>query len=241
MKRALFLAMLLLAAPAYAQPEDAGTHFRRAVELFKEADFRAALIEFKRANELSPNFRVLYNIAQCQLELQDYAGALGSYARYLESNEVPRDRRAAVEATVKKLQTRVATVEIRTNVAGAEVHVDEEAVGSTPLAAPVLVSAGRRRILIEKAGRAPMSKIVDLAGGDRTTVVLHLPEPAPAAPPAAPAPNENKEQPKAPRRPTHPASGDSSTWRRAWPPFAARSPPPGAPRARPRSSSAPGP
>jgi tetratricopeptide (TPR) repeat protein len=181
MKRSFFFAVLLAAAPALAQPEDAGTHFRRGVELFKEADFRAALIEFKRANELSPNFRVLYNIGQCQLELQDYAGALRSYTRYLESREVPPDRRAAVEATVKKLQTRVAQVEIRTNVTGAEVHVDEDTVGSTPLPAPVLVSAGRRKILIEKAGRPPASKIIDIAGGDRTTVVIEMPEaPAPS-------------------------------------------------------------
>src|SRR5688572_28689276 len=83
------LAVLTPLPRAWAQPpasaqEEAGSRFRRGVDLFKEADFRAALIEFKRAHELAPNYKVLYNIGQCHLELQDYAGALRAYQGYLD-------------------------------------------------------------------------------------------------------------------------------------------------------------
>lgn len=162
------------AAPSVA--DEAGARFRRGVELFKEADFRAALIEFRRAYQLAPNYRVLYNLGQAHLELQDYAGALRAFERYLNEGgaQVPSARRAAVEAEIQKLQSRVARVEITTNVAGAELRVDDDVVGTSPLAQPVLVSAGRRKISAEKSGAPVATRTVDVAGGDRTTVALRI-------------------------------------------------------------------
>ena len=39
-------------------------HFQRGVELYGERNYDGALAEFSRAHELSPNYRVLYNLAQ---------------------------------------------------------------------------------------------------------------------------------------------------------------------------------
>ena len=56
-------ATVTLARPAHAEPptakaqEEGRTHFTRGVALFKDADFRAALIEFKKAYEIAPRFR----------------------------------------------------------------------------------------------------------------------------------------------------------------------------------------
>src|SRR5258706_11621719 len=127
--------------PTQASADEAGVHFRRGIDLFKEADFRGALIEFRRANQIAPNFRVQYNLAQCYLEMQDYAGALRAFQAYLSEGkaQVPRDRRAQVEGEIKKLQSRVAPVEITSNVARAQGRVDDDVVGTTPLDKPVLV------------------------------------------------------------------------------------------------------
>jgi len=186
--------------------DEAAPHFRRGLELFKEADFRGALIELRRANQIAPSFRLLYNIGQCYLELQDYAGALRSFQAYLSEGgaRVPRDRRATVDADIQKLQGRVATIELSTNVSGAEVRVDDDVVGTTPLGQPLLVGAGRRRITIEKAGMPAAAKLIDVAGGDHLSLSLPLnaqasasaasaapppvvSAPAPAPPPPAPA------------------------------------------------------
>ena len=179
------------AAPSVA--DEAGARFRRGVELFKEADFRAALIEFRRAYQLAPNYRVLYNLGQAHLELQDYAGALRAFERYLNEGgaQVPAARRAAVEAEIQKLQSRVARVEITANVAGAEIRVDDDVVGTSPLAQPVLVSAGRRKISAEKSGAPAATRTVDVAGGDRTTVALRIEGGAPVAD-AVPAPASSR-------------------------------------------------
>jgi hypothetical protein len=68
--------------PAVVSPEQvssARVHFLRGVESYKEGAFDIAVVEFTRAYEIAPNFRVLYNIAQSQAERHDYAAALSQY------------------------------------------------------------------------------------------------------------------------------------------------------------------
>jgi hypothetical protein len=47
-------------------------------------------------------------------------------------------------------------------------------VGKTPLSSPVLVSAGRRKIAVSKAGSGQQSRTVDVAGGDDANVDLEI-------------------------------------------------------------------
>lgn len=180
-------------APPAAAPDDEGrARFQRGVQLFREGDFRSALVEFRRSYELSKNFKVLYNIGQTEFELQDYAGALRSFQRYLEAGgaEIDAARRAQVEDDIKRLGARVARIDVKSNVQGAEVLVDDVVVGKTPLAEGVLVSIGRRKVTLQKGGVVSAARFVDLAGGDRSAVTVELAEPGAAAPiaPVAPPP-----------------------------------------------------
>lgn len=189
-------------SPAWAQgnQKEAANRFNKGFELFKEGDFQAALIEFKRAYDLAPNFRVLYNIGQVQFQLQDYAGALGSLERYLEEGgkQVPAARRKEVEKDIEKLRARVARVEITTNVPGAEITVDDVEVGVSPLSEPVLVSAGRRAIAASKEGRIPARKVIDVAGNDSMSVRLELAEVAGGSPPVVYVDGEDPPPPETP-------------------------------------------
>lgn len=202
--RAAAVALLFVAAqarPARAQtppaaPEGSPTatdegkaHFSRGVALFHEGDFRSALVEFRRAYELSHNHRVLYNIGQTELQVQDYASAQRSLQRYLAEGgaEIDAARRAVVEDDLKKLVSRVARIELRSNAADAEVLVDDVLIGKTPLKEPVLVSMGRRKVVVQKSGLPPVVRYVDLAGGDLVAVSLDLAEPGVAPPPRAAA------------------------------------------------------
>ncbi|MFO0759135.1 MAG: PEGA domain-containing protein [Byssovorax sp.] len=179
--------------------DESRDHFKRGVQLFRENDFRSALVEFRRAHELSGSYKILYNIGQTEYELQDYAGALRSFQRYLDKGgaEIEQARRAEVEGELAKLKARVATLEIKSNAAGAEVLVDDVPMGKTPLAEPLLVSMGRRKVILQKGGVASAPRFVDLAGGDKLAVSVELaeagvPRPAPlpvAPPPAEPAPS----------------------------------------------------
>lgn len=168
---------LALRSSAHAQPNsaaaaEAGKHFQRGVTLYNEADFRAALVEFRRAYETAPNAAVLYNIGQTYYQLQNYAAALVALGRYLTEAGPGAPHRREVEQTIDTLQSRVGKVAISTSAPGADVTVDDELVGKTPLDEPVLVSVGRRKITALRDGRVTETRFVDVAAGDTVTVAL---------------------------------------------------------------------
>lgn len=164
------------ASDAAALTEDARARFKRGIELYHERDFRSALIEFNRAYAEAPNYRVLYNVGQTCLELQDYACAMKSYSRYLDEGgeAVSGARRDEVVANIAKLKARVSNVTIEANVPGAEIFVDDVPVGRQPLAGPVMVSAGRRKFSASHGKSFPATRVVDLAGGDAPVIRLEL-------------------------------------------------------------------
>ncbi len=153
---------------------EASDHFKRGVEFSKDGDFEAALVEFKRAYELQPNFRVLYNLGQTSRELRDYAGALRSFEQYLKEGGFDAPKRDKVEAWVEELKGKVAAVAIKVNVPGAEVAIDDVSVGASPIKDPVVVNAGKRKVSATLSGYTPLQKYVDLAGTDSKTVLLEL-------------------------------------------------------------------
>lgn len=183
-------APVLAQQPTKAQQQEAATRFKKGLELFKEGDYHAALIEFRRANELAPNFNVLYNIGQVYFQLQDYPNALTSLQRYLEEggNGIPASRRADVEKDINKLKARVATLEITSAVPDADVTIDDVAVGKTPLSKPIMVSAGRHKVTISKSGFTPATKIVEIASAEKQPVALDPVEQKSAPPVVAPPP-----------------------------------------------------
>ncbi len=162
--------------------------FNRGVGLFRDGDFRAALIEFNRAYETLPNYRVLYNIGQTCLELSDYACALRGLEQYLfdGGSEVPEDRRLATADDIKRLKTLVGYVQVTVDPPGAEVLVDNVSVGHAPISQPILVGAGRRTISALSPPLEPVVRAVDVAGGDRLDVKIVM-NAAKAAPEASPA------------------------------------------------------
>jgi hypothetical protein len=154
---------------------EAGKHFQRAVALYGEADYRAALVEFKRAYAISPNAAVLYNVGEAEFQLQDYAAALGTFEKYLAEASPSESHRAEVEGNVEVLRARVGHVTVTTSPAGADVTIDDQPVGRTPIERPVLVSVGHRKVMASMPGRSPVVRYVDVATDDNLPVALQLP------------------------------------------------------------------
>jgi hypothetical protein len=175
-------------APRAALADEGGTreaakHFQRGVMLYGEADYRAALVEFKRAYAIAPNVAVLYNVAEAEYQLYDYANALVTFERYLAETSASDGRRAEVEGNIEVLRSRVGHLSIATVPAGADVTLDDQALAKTSLDKPVLVSIGRRKLVASMAGRPPVTRYVDVAADDNMSVTLQLP-PLADAPPA---------------------------------------------------------
>jgi hypothetical protein len=149
--------------------DQARVHFQRGTEFYKEGNYDAALAEFSKAQQIAPNYRLLYNIGQVQAERHDYVAAVRTLTDYLAQGgaEVPEDR-----------------LTVTSNVAGAEVSVDGVPMGLLPLSAPLLISAGSRRVSVAKRGYSPAERTIIVTGEDAPKVELLL-QPASAAPAAS--------------------------------------------------------
>ena len=208
-----FVTLLCARAAGQDSPaagREAGRHFQRGVTLYAEADYRAALVEFRRAYAISPHTAVLYNVGEAQYQLQDYAAALTTFERYLAESTPSDTRHSEVETTVEVLRSRVGHVSIVTLPAGADVTIDDQAIGRTPLERPVLVSIGHRKLVASMPGRQPVTRYVDVATDDNVAVTMPLPDAAVAvAAPSAPT----KAVPPVPVVDPSPPSHSGAIWR----------------------------
>lgn len=173
------LAQPATSTPSAAARSEASARFRRGVELFQEEAYRAALVEFQRAYEIAPDYRLLYNIAQTKLQVQDYVGAAQDYDLYLRQGgaAIPLERRTQVEGELAALRERVARISIEVNREGAEVFLDDLRIGTAPIAGTILANVGRHRVSARAADGANDARVIDLAAGDVLEVSLTLPEP----------------------------------------------------------------
>jgi hypothetical protein len=188
--------------PTAEQKKEASQRFEKGVSFYRDGEYQAALLEFKRAYELFPNFRVLYNLGQTSRELKDHASALVAFERYLaEGENIDAARKRDVEQWVAELRTKVARLSVSTNVEGAEITVDDLLVGKTPLAEPILLNAGRRKVSATLSGHVPVQRYIDVAGADSAELDLELvslvaptagPVRSETSPPPAPTKTESR-------------------------------------------------
>jgi hypothetical protein len=201
MKRRWLIALLALscsvlsAAPIGAQPEEeppaasgppppltesltgaAKDEYEAARLLYQDGDYAGAKLKFERAHELSKDARLLWNMAAAEKNLRHYASVLRLLDRYLaEGGELltPTDR-ADAQSVIDTVKSFVAKLTIEVNEAGAEVSIDDQVVGTSPLAEPVLVDMGTRRIRVEKAGFKSHVENKKLPGGGEVRVQVKL-------------------------------------------------------------------
>ena len=172
-----------------AMESEARTHFDRGVTFYNEADYPAALVEFKRAYSLAPTWQVLFNIGQSYFQVRNYAKALVTLSRFVDEggDRIPEARRTIVESERVDLANRVGHANITSNRPGTVVTIDDEEVGVTPLREPALVSVGLRKLRATASGLPPIEQEVSVAAGDTVDVHVNFPEPQ-ASPPPAPVP-----------------------------------------------------
>lgn len=171
------------------QVEAARAHFFRGVKYYEAGDFRWSLLEFRRAFELSQNYRILYNLARVSHELNQYADAIVAYEKYLRlgGNEIEAGRRAEVERDLDMLRARTARLQLTVNVDGAEIVVDNRAIGKSPLHEPIAIDAGEHHLSVRLGGYELQEKRIVAAAGDalKEEIVLRkATEAAPAGPPS---------------------------------------------------------
>jgi hypothetical protein len=175
-----------------ADPErEAQERYANAVKLYEEGAYDAALVELNRAAELKPSYKLYFNIAQVRFAMHDYAAAMDAYRQYLEkgADRVPAARREQVQKELNKLAQRVAKLSVEVDVPGAEVLVDDVVVGTSPLAGPIVVNSGIRRVSVRHPEYVPQSRKVTLAGNVQDRISFSLLSPGATPGESEPAAN----------------------------------------------------
>jgi hypothetical protein len=150
--------------------------FEAAKLLANDGDFAGALIKFQSAYDASKDPRLLWNVAYCQKNLRRYSKVTATLKRYIEEGQAllsPGDKKEAEDliAMIEPFTTRAT---IRVNEAGAEIFVDDELVGTSPLAAPVVLDIGERHLRVMKSGFTSFEKAVVVAGGPELKIDVAL-------------------------------------------------------------------
>jgi hypothetical protein len=140
--------------------------YEAAKLVYSEGDYVTAAIKFRRAYDVSHDPRLLWNIAACEKGARHYTKALALVERYeLEGAGLltEADRREA-QGFAAALRATTDTLTITANVSGAVVLLDGVSIGKTPIAAPVRVDLGDRRLQVSKVGYQPFEQVVSFTG-----------------------------------------------------------------------------
>jgi tetratricopeptide (TPR) repeat protein len=164
------------AAPTPEVLKESADHYQRGLSLYGEGEFVLALVEFERAYQLTPNYRVLYNIGQVRIQLGRYAKGREALEEYLKQggDSINAERTTAVKKDLEMLAERTAVLSVVVSEPGADVAVDGRVVGVSPLAAPLVIDAGEHTLDVRKGGFYDKSSQVTLAGRDQIEVKLDL-------------------------------------------------------------------
>ena len=134
--------------------------------LASDGDFAGALIKFKAAFDASKDARVLWNVAFCEKNLRHYSKVITTLQRYQSEGGAlltAKDRKDAQDliTTIEPFTTKMT---IAVNEDGAQIFVDDELVGTSPLSAPLVLDIGERRLRVTKDGFAPFEKSTPVGG-----------------------------------------------------------------------------
>ncbi|MCC6876628.1 MAG: PEGA domain-containing protein, partial [Sandaracinaceae bacterium] len=174
--RALLLGLVLLGSIAHAQDarRRAAEHFDRGLAFYQEGRYDAALAEFSRAHQLAPASPTLYNLARVHAALGHAVEAAAAYEEYLRDTDLDARRRREAERALEEQRARIGALRLQTDVDGATVNVDGTDVGTTPLQAPLPLSAGTHALELRASGYETVRLSISVAGREELVMELTM-------------------------------------------------------------------
>jgi hypothetical protein len=144
--------------------------------LASDGDFAGALIKFQSAYDKSKDPRLLWNVAFCEKNMRHYSRVIAILNRYLAEGGAyltERDRKEAKDL-VLTLQPFTTNATFQVSEDGAQIFVDDVAVGVSPLAAPAVLDIGERHVRVTKDGFKPFERTLPVGGSAQVNVEVKL-------------------------------------------------------------------
>jgi PEGA domain-containing protein len=153
----------------------ASAAFDRGAQLYRQAEYEAALGEFEHAYQLAPLFPTLYYIGAANVQLGRWAPARRAFELYLElgNGQLPPERIEEVRLDLEELKKNTATLTLTLNVGGADVHLDGSPLQPTKITG-LVVEPGQHVVRVTKQGFLPLEQVLEANQGEDVHVVLPL-------------------------------------------------------------------
>jgi hypothetical protein len=166
------LAALTIASAAIG--EDAESLIAEGIALRERGKDEDALEKFKKADLLQSTPRSRAQIALAEQALGLWVAAEEHLLSALARPDDPwiAKNRGPLDGALETIRKHLATLEVRGEVADAEVLVDGKRIGTMPLTARV--EAGSRTLLVRARGYHPTSRVVQLAPGSTARETIEL-------------------------------------------------------------------
>ncbi|MBN2342779.1 MAG: hypothetical protein JXX29_09870 [Deltaproteobacteria bacterium] len=174
---ATIVIMIVSLSPTHAQSDNtelAREQFTSGLQLFDEEEYDAAAAAFRRANELSFNWKLLYNIGQSEAAAGRYGLALESFESYLAhgADQIIPERREEILKEIRRLRDLTGSLEVVAP-EGAVVHIDGQERGISPLPGDILIAAGiDHEIVVVLNSEELFRRNIRLSGKQRRTLQI---------------------------------------------------------------------
>jgi hypothetical protein len=156
---------------------EAKASFERGITLYNTRNFEGALVEFEHAYKLTPDPRLLFNMAIADRDMQRYARAVARLQQELKEGEdtLSDDEKKTAQGVLEGLKQFTAPLTLSVNEPGAQVFIDGVDTGqTTPLAGPLTVDVGERTVTLRKPGFLETTSKVSISGGNPAKLDLKL-------------------------------------------------------------------
>jgi hypothetical protein len=167
--RAVALALLALIAivPASARAQDADALIKQGVELRRAGNDQAALEQFRRAYDLAPTPRTLAQLGLAEQALGRWADGEAHLGRALDATQDPwiAKYRDTLEASRAEIAKHLGSLVVSGGPDGAELRVDDRAVGTLPFAQPLRLIVGAHALEVTAGGRVLDARAVSIVSG----------------------------------------------------------------------------
>lgn len=215
---ALSTSAMGVATPGVAQDlaNDANAQYRKAFTALSQKNWLEARRLLLPLWQRSQTWDVASGLGQAEFFLNNYATA-ATYTAFALANLPPKEKLTTAErlrAALDEMKQSVGTLRVTVSEAGAEILLDDERVGSSPLGREVYANPGAHRIQARVLNGAQTTQSFLVEAGKSYQMALILEKPvdegasgflASAAPRAIAAPNANP-------------AADRDRWRPNWTP-----------------------
>ncbi len=156
-------------------PPDLKNEYEAGKVLFEDRDYTTALLKFQDIYGKTKETRLLWNIAACLKNLRHYAKALDALRQFIDRGDklAPQELKDARDV-MGAIEPFTTSVTFKVSEADAEVSLDDEMIGRSPLPQALVLDIGMRRLRAKKAGFRLFDKEIAIGGAKDATVDVTL-------------------------------------------------------------------